>query len=287
MSRTRFSLLRVGVGWDLAIALLSALALAVVLLNAGAARYGERSLSATTWFIFPQKIDPGLHVFPANISLQEIIARSGASLALVVLALTLATALGLPWGFALAGRGPIPRLLLVPATALSVVPAFFVALGLQVVAVSLASSSNRTIFPVFGFGLDAHLVIPVLALSAAPTAFIARSLSVLVRDIRAREFVRTAQAKGLPGALIDRRHVFPNLRDGFVQMVVGALRLIVAGLVVVEYLAVWPGLGRLLLEAITGKQVIAFLVSIAILTLVGLALQFASDRTRVTTSASE
>jgi peptide/nickel transport system permease protein len=189
---------------------------------------------------------------------------------LALLATVIALCLGVPLGFWLAVHAPrslVPLIKNVASVGVAF-PAFFVAFLLQVVAVELAGRAGRTIVPVFGFGLDSHLIIPVIALAAGPLAFVARFVALKASELNTRDFVRTARAKGLSERMVVYRHLAPNMLGAIGEAGLGALRFVLTGLVIVEYLLVWPGLGVLALRAANVQDLPLFLCSAGILAVV-------------------
>jgi peptide/nickel transport system permease protein len=198
---------------------------------------------------------------------------------LVLLAAAAALTAGIPLGFWLAVHAP-RRLVVLIKTAANVgvaFPAFFVAFLLQVLAVELTGRSGRTVLPVYGFGLDAHLVIPVIALALAPFAYVVRLVAISATELNARDFVRTARAKGLGEAAVIYRHIAPNMFGAIGEAGLGALRFVLGGLVIVEYLLVWPGLGILALRAANVQDLPLFLVSASLLALLFFAVDIGLD----------
>jgi len=189
---------------------------------------------------------------------------------LVLLALAIALVIGVPLGFWLAIHAP-RRLVVLLRSATNVgvaFPAFFVAFLLQVAAVEATGRVGHTVVPVYGFGLDGHLLIPVVSLALAPTAFVVRLVALTATEMNVRDFVRTARAKGLGEIAVVYRHIAPNMLGAIGEAGLGALRFVLAGLVIVEYLLVWPGLGVLALRAANVQDVPIFVVSAAVLALV-------------------
>lgn len=185
---------------------------------------------------------------------------------LVLLSTALAIGIGVPVGFWLAIHAPRPLVLAIAGTANVGVafPAFFVAFLLQVAAVELAGRFGRTVLPVYGFGVDAHLVIPVVALALAPTAYVLRLVALGARELNARDFTRTARAKGIREPAVVYRHIAPNMFGVIGEAALGALRTVLGGLVIVEYLLVWPGLGVLALRAVNVQDLPIFLLSVSL-----------------------
>jgi ABC-type dipeptide/oligopeptide/nickel transport system permease component len=199
--------------------------------------------------------------------LMLVLAAALHSAFLAVLAIGGALALGVPFGFYLATHAPRQV-----ATALRsftnlgvALPAFFLAFLLQVAAVELSKSAGHPVVPTTGFGLDGHLVIPALALAFAPFAYVTRLVALGASDLNARDFVRTARAKGLSEAAVIYGHIAPNMVGALSEAALGGLRLVLGALVIVEYLVVWPGLGFLLLRAIRVQDGTVLLLGITIL----------------------
>jgi peptide/nickel transport system permease protein len=104
--------------------------------------------------------------------------------------------------------------------------------------------------PVAGTGTNG-IVLPVLALSL-PTGFVlmrivrAETLNVLSQD-----YVRTAEAKRLPTSLIYRRHVLPNVLTAALTYAGVLFATLIGGAVVVENVFARPGLGSIIVNAVT------------------------------------
>ncbi|SRR6266508_157295 len=212
-------------------------------------------------------------------AVQLIFAAALNSAFLAVLAGGLALVVGIPLGFWLSVHAPLPlagslRALL---SATAGFPAYFVVFVLQVGAVELSRTAGRPLIPTFGFGLDAHLVIPVLALALAPCGYVARLVAIGAADCNGRDFIRTARAKGLTELRVVYTHILPNMVGAVGEAVFGGLRLVLAGLVIVEYLVSWPGLGYLVLRAIRSQDAVVFIGAIGSLGIVFLLLERALD----------
>jgi len=198
---------------------------------------------------------------------------------LAVLAIGSALLLGVPFGFYLAIHAPrrVGEALRWVTNLGVALPAFFLAFLLQVAAVELSKSAGRPLVPTTGFGLDGHLVIPVLALAAAPFAYVTRLVALGATDLNARDFVRTARAKGLAEGRVIYQHIAPNMIGALSEAALGGLRLVLGGLVIVEYLVVWPGLGFLLLRALRVQDGAVLLLGVSILGTIFLLLEKGID----------
>jgi peptide/nickel transport system permease protein len=208
-----------------------------------------------------------------------IAAAAANSAVLLVLACALALGIGIPFGFWIGISGPRVLAALVRATTSVGVtfPAFFLAFLLQLVAIALAERAQRTVVPVYGYGLDLHMVLPTLALTLAPLAYATRLVALAAEDVERREFVRTARAKGMTERIVVYRHVAANMVGAIGESALGALRLALGGLVIVEFLLVWPGLGLLILRAANVQDVPVFFGGVAVLAVAFLTVELALD----------
>lgn len=280
------------------------LGLALVLFALAAARFsantGSASLGAsdlTVWLLHPNAtaIGPaagatGDLASRSNTTLPALVAQAALNSAFLLFpASLLAVLVGLPLGFWVALHAPkgafgVLRALTGVGIAL---PAFFVAFLLQVAAVELTGRLGRSVVPVYGFGLDNHLVIPVLSLAIGSAAAITRLVALSALELNARDFARTARAKGLNERAVIYRHLVPNMYGTLGEAVLTGARLILGALVIVEFLFVWPGLGTLALRAVNVQDLPVLLGCVGILgalfVLIELGLDLVTSRTgRVT-----
>ena len=99
-----------------------------------------------------------------------------------------------------------------------------------------------------------HLAGPVLAASLAGIALYPRYLRTEVLEILSQDYIRTAQAKGLRQSAVTWVHVIRNSLIPIVTLFGGILSIVLAGSLVIEQVFSWPGIGRLLFEALTNKD---------------------------------
>lgn len=95
-----------------------------------------------------------------------------------------------------------------------------------------------------------HLLLPALVLSIAPAIAIGRILRSSIEDVFRADHIRTARAKGLDERAVLSRHVVRNSLNPALSMAGLQLGFIFAGVVVVEQVFSWPGLGNYLAESI-------------------------------------
>ncbi|MFC1897526.1 ABC transporter permease [Chloroflexota bacterium] len=99
------------------------------------------------------------------------------------------------------------------------------------------------------------LILPTLTLTGVLFAYIMRMTRANVIDVMQTNYVRTAVLKGLPMRRIIFRHVIPNAMLPTISVIAVNIGWMVGGLIIVENVFAYPGLGRLLLVAIQSRDV--------------------------------
>lgn len=99
-----------------------------------------------------------------------------------------------------------------------------------------------------------HLVMPAMVLGLGAIASWSRYLRSSVLEVLGQEYVRTAQAKGLPGRRVLRRHVLRNAMIPIVTLMGLDLPVLFSGAVITESIFGWPGMGRLFLSALNNRD---------------------------------
>ena len=192
----------------------------------------------------------------------EIVAeRLQVSLPLAVYALALTVVIAFPVGMLAAGsRGGVVDTLFTGATQLGIaVPNFWFALLLI-----LLFSVNLSWFSAGGFpgwqagllpGLQA-LTLPAIALALPQASILARVLRSSLIDTLSNDYIRTARAKGLSAGQALRRHALRNAMIPVFTIIGLQFSFLIAGAVIIENVFFLPGLGRLVLQAITQRDLI-------------------------------
>jgi peptide/nickel transport system permease protein len=108
-------------------------------------------------------------------------------------------------------------------------------------------------FPAF-FDALRHLVLPAIALGTIPLAIVARITRAATLDVLSEDYVRTARAKGLDPSVIDRRHIMRNAMLPVVTIVGLQTGLLLTGAILTERVFAWPGLGTMIINAITYRD---------------------------------
>lgn len=126
-------------------------------------------------------------------------------------------------------------------------PGFF--LGVAILALMLYGiftfSQGQTPLPISGFGLDEHLILPVLVLAIGPMLQVTRVTANMLEDELQKDYIRVAQSKGLSWNGLLFRHAFPNIVAAVFLTLGRSTRWLIGGLIVVESLFLWPGIGRI------------------------------------------
>ncbi|WP_420343899.1 ABC transporter permease [Paenirhodobacter sp.] len=99
-----------------------------------------------------------------------------------------------------------------------------------------------------------HLVLPAVSLGLFFTAVYSRMTRASMLEVSQMDFVKTARAKGLAPAVIQRRHVLRNALLPIVTLAGLQAGQLVGGAVLTETVFAWPGIGRLMFEALTQRD---------------------------------
>ena len=108
------------------------------------------------------------------------------------------------------------------------------------------------VLPIGGYGGGApqYLLLPALTLGLGGAAYYARLLRASLLDILKSDYVRTAWAKGLAERRVVLRHAIPNSLTVIVSQLGMDLGYFLAGVVVIETVFAWPGIGKQAVDAI-------------------------------------
>ena len=188
-------------------------------------------------------------------------------------ALLLTFLVGVPIGIAQAARRgrPLDRALTIVATVVYAAPSYWLALALVAVFTYGAAAWGfppQLRLPAFGMrspgatltdgarvlDLARHAVLPLTILAGIGAAGIARYARTSVADVLAQDWVRTARAKGVSPRRVYLRHVLANILPAMVVLFALSLPGVVAGSIFVESVFAWPGMGRLMVSAISARD---------------------------------
>ncbi|HTA78797.1 MAG TPA: ABC transporter permease, partial [Terracidiphilus sp.] len=188
-----------------------------------------------------------------------IAARYPYTLALAATALAMGLVLALPAGVLAAvrrGRWIDQSLsvvslfgLSVPGIALGPVLILIFSVSLGWLPVSGASSGGRH------SAIDwQYLVLPSIAMGASLAAILTRMVRTAMLEELGQDYIRTARAKGLAESAVVWGHALPNALVPIITVVGLQFGALLAGAIVTEKIFSWPGLGRLLVDAISNRD---------------------------------
>jgi peptide/nickel transport system permease protein len=104
--------------------------------------------------------------------------------------------------------------------------------------------------PISGYGTAAHVVLPALTLGILGAGWYSRMMRSSMIDVLRQDYIRTAHAKGLSRAVVMFRHALPNAILPIIAMIGIDIGIFMSGIVVVESVFGWPGIGQLAWQAI-------------------------------------
>jgi ABC-type dipeptide/oligopeptide/nickel transport system permease component len=176
-----------------------------------------------------------------------ILERLPATLELAVAGMGIALVVAVPFGILSAiRRGSLLDYCVMGGSLLGLsMPNFWVGIvGILIFSVKLR------LLPTSGRGSWTQLILPGLALGSYLMALIARLTRSGMLEVISQDYVRTARAKGLSEAVIIFRHALMNALIPLVTVVGLQMGELLGGAVVIETVFAWPGVGRLILQAV-------------------------------------
>lgn len=178
--------------------------------------------------------------------LQVIADRIWPTVKLMLISIAIAVSIGMPAGI-LSGLKPQSvgsRSLLILWIGFLAIPNFWLGLLLvQLFAVKLQW------LPAIGYGTAAAMILPAVAIAARLIALIARMTRTVMMEVLSEDYIRTAEAKGLPGWKVVLKHALRPALPPVLTMIGMQAGYLLGGSVVVENLFSYPGMGQLLLAA--------------------------------------
>jgi peptide/nickel transport system permease protein len=205
-----------------------------------------------TWFTDLLRLDLGTSLASGEQVADALRVQLGHTLLLSVTALVFSLLIGPPFGAlaGLRGGGWLDGALLAASAALRAVPAFVLGIGLM-----LWLAVEWEWLPVAGVGGWREVVLPALTLSLGLAAASCRVTRDAVAAVAASSFFGFARMKGLGEAAAFRRHGLRNAAIPVVAYLGLQLVVLIEGVVVVESLFAWPGIGHALVHAVLGRDI--------------------------------
>lgn len=198
------------------------------------------------------QFDLGRSLVTGEPVLAEIRHQLGHSLDVALAAVLLSLLLGPPLGM-LAGLrpgGPLDRLLLLISVGLRALPPFV--LGILLI---LLFSLGLGLLPVAGHGDPAHRILPTLTLALGLAAVSSRIARDAMSQVSRTPYYAFARTKGLGERSVFLRHGLRNAGVPVIAYLGIQLVYLIEGVVVVETLFAWPGIGHALVHAIVARDV--------------------------------
>lgn len=177
----------------------------------------------------------------------EILPRFRNTAELAIAATLISASIGIMLGVVSAVRQDtaFDRVILIGTLAGISIPVFWLGLILM-----LWFAVNWGLLPSSGRGTLAHLVLPTLSLSVFATAFITRMTRSSILEVIRKDYIRTARAKGLSERIVVYKHALANAMIPVVTVVGLRFGYLLGGAVITEQVFRWPGLGRILVQAV-------------------------------------
>ena len=175
-----------------------------------------------------------------------------ATLQLGLAAIVISVLVGLPVGIVAAMfRGRLlDHLSMLGALVGQAMPVFWLGLVLM-----LVFSVQLRWLPVSGSGTWRHLILPAITLASYSIAVNARVMRSSMLEVLGQDYVRTARAKGLNEWSVVIRHALKNAMIPVVTMLGIQIGFVLGGSVITETIFAWPGLGRLVVQAINTRDI--------------------------------
>lgn len=205
-----------------------------------------------TWLKALAQFDLGTSAVYGTSVAEEIGAQLGYSLLLAAGAVITSLLIALPVGIVTGLRpgGVLDRMTLAVSIFLRAIPAF--ALGIVLV---LVFAVQLKLFPVAGFTEASNLVLPSLTLGLGLAAVSNRVVRDAVAEAMSADWRLFARTKGLSARLTLTRHVLRNASVPVVAYIGVQLAYLIEGVVIVESVFAWPGIGHALVHAIFGRDI--------------------------------
>ncbi len=195
--------------------------------------------------------DLGRSTFTRRPVTTEIAERFPRTLLLASVSLAIATVLGVGAGIVSATRrnSLFDNASMFIALVGVAAPVFWLALMLQ-----LLFAVQLRWLPATGMGSWRHVVLPAVTLGSASAALMARITRSSMLEVLRLDFITTARAKGLTERVIIYKHALKNALIPVVTVLGLQFGILLGGAVLTETVFAWPGVGRLLVDAILRRD---------------------------------
>lgn len=198
------------------------------------------------------RLDLGHSFINAKPVVGQVLHQLGYTVELAVVAIVLAALIGLPLGLIASLRpgGFADKATLALSVALRCLPPFLLGIVLVIV-----FSLQMQLLPAAGYVEHRNLILPALTLALGLAAPLSRVARDSLAAVCAAPYYAFARTKGLTGPRLLLRHGLRNAAGAVVAYVGVQLIFLIEGVVVIETLFSWPGIGHALVHAIFGRDV--------------------------------
>lgn len=191
--------------------------------------------------------------------LEMIGARLGATVELTIVATIFSIVISLPLGVlsALKPNGVIDRISSMFSAIFFAVPGFWLGILLILlvsVVLGLLPASGRVTFSADPIGHIRSIILPMLTISLGMAARTIRYTRASLMDVLNQDYITTAKARGVPKQKVAYRHALRNALIPVVTVVGLQMGNLFGGAIVVEQIFAWPGIGRLVIQAISWRD---------------------------------
>ncbi len=211
------------------------------------------------WFAGAIRLDFGESIFLGQPVTEALIDRAQPTMLLTLYALTIQVLIAIPFGVisAVKHNSVIDRVLMVLSISGAAIPSFFLGIMLILLfAVRLqwlpsGGFTSITEDPVQHFK---QMIMPAFALGFTSAGLLARLVRSSMLDVLKEDYIRTAQAKGLPQRIMVVRHALRNALIPAITVIGYSLGGLLGGAVVTETVFTIPGMGRLVVQSVARRD---------------------------------
>jgi peptide/nickel transport system permease protein len=159
-----------------------------------------------------------------------------------------------------------------PEFVVAIILLMILAVGIRALPVESSGAAFDT-----GWGRIKAYILPVLTLAIVLTPYIARMVRANVRDVAGRPFVRSAVLRGVSRRRVTWRHVVPNASLPVVNVVALTTAELIGGVVIIETVFGFPGIGQLLVQAVESRDIPTVQVIVLIIAVGVVLINFCAD----------
>ena len=131
-------------------------------------------------------------------------------------------------------------------------------------------------FPTGGFGRTYHLILPAVTLAIFSMSRIARMVRSSMLEVLMRDYIRTTRSQGIPEFLVNFKFAFKSAAIPIITLMGVEYCILLEGSVITETIFSWPGIGRLVVNAVYNRDypvvqaVVIFITSIIVFVNLGI-----------------